>query len=84
LDVLNNFGIGIGSGLGDKTRERVDGEIPPPLFLYTAYTAAHAPLQPAPEHAKICDELTLKGSTRFPHLWYFSKNKNKIFFLFFN
>lgn len=32
-----------------------------PLFLYVAYTAAHSPLQPLPEHAEQCSDI--------PHLW---------------
>jgi arylsulfatase A-like enzyme len=32
-----------------------------PLFLYVAYTAAHSPLQPRPQHIAKC--------THIPHLW---------------
>jgi arylsulfatase A-like enzyme len=32
-----------------------------PLFLYVAYTAAHSPLQPMPQHLEACSHI--------PHLW---------------
>lgn len=32
-----------------------------PLFLYVAYTAAHSPLQPMPQHEEACRHI--------PHLW---------------
>jgi hypothetical protein len=55
----------------DQDNEAPSISSPSPLFLYVSYTGAHAPLQPMPEHARLCDELTLNdGSPRFPHLWY--------------
>ena len=36
-------------------------ELDSPLFLYVAYTAAHAPLQPLPRHYQRCGHI--------PHLW---------------
>jgi hypothetical protein len=55
----------------DHHETHPDGFEHDPLFLYVSYNAAHAPAEPAPEHEKICNELTLNDGKdlRFPHLW---------------
>eukprot|EP00615_Pteridomonas_danica_P010457 CAMPEP_0114339894 /NCGR_PEP_ID=MMETSP0101-20121206/8018_1 /TAXON_ID=38822 ORGANISM="Pteridomonas danica, Strain PT" /NCGR_SAMPLE_ID=MMETSP0101 /ASSEMBLY_ACC=CAM_ASM_000211 /LENGTH=673 /DNA_ID=CAMNT_0001472983 /DNA_START=14 /DNA_END=2036 /DNA_ORIENTATION=+ len=62
MNILQSVGFGDHSNTETMTNK--------PLFLYTAYTAAHSPIEPTPEHEKICsDLLTEDGKQRFPHIW---------------
>lgn len=44
-----------------QRHQRESQEAESPLFLYVAYTAAHSPLQPMPEHQAACSHI--------PHKW---------------